>query len=90
MQSGVCCWVSYIKTASCVATAYTILYGSENAEFVGVPDEDGESEPPDCDPGVEVGSWAATAGGGNNGIESISDDVSTVMCLVVAGAFRYV
>jgi hypothetical protein len=26
---GVCCCVSYTRTASCVATAYTILYGNE-------------------------------------------------------------
>ena len=30
-HSGVCCCVSYTNTASCVATAYTILYGNANA-----------------------------------------------------------
>jgi hypothetical protein len=31
MQSGVCCWVSYRRTASSVAAAYIILYGRLNA-----------------------------------------------------------
>ena len=39
MQSGVCCCVSYRRTESSVATAYTILYGSENT-IVGPGDEE--------------------------------------------------
>lgn len=85
-----------MRTASCVATAYTIRYGNANAALEGVEVEleDESFIGVDGVPGVEVlagGSiCVVTAGGGSNGIASSEEDVSTVMFLVCTEFLRSV
>lgn len=95
---GVCCWVSYSKTESCVATAYTILYGSAKAAF-GPAVTDVVSEvvlrlrPIGSDEGGGGGGGSITegagdgleSGSGSDGIGSSGDEVSIVMCFVTGG-----
>ena len=85
MHSGVCCCVSYIKTESCVATAYTILYGNENAALIAAELE-GVVDPE----GAEVGASLSVfiAGGGKAVMFSSPEEVSTVICLVATADLR--
>lgn len=98
MHMGVCCWVSYSRIESCVATAYIILYGNANAAL-GPAVTDAVSEaalrlrPIGSEDGGGGGGGSITegagdgleSGSGSDGIGSSDDDVSIVMCLVVGG-----
>ena len=82
-QSGVCCWVSYTKTASCVATAYTILYGNaktgaglalagDSAFFETLVDDGGSID-------FSAEESAETTGSGRDANVSSPDEVSMVI-----------
>ena len=102
MQRGVVCWVSYKRTESCVATAYTIRYGRENVGFgpgvealVSVPADDLEDVPGFSGSGpADVGGGGGSmtvdvgleTGSGSAGMGSSDEDVSIVICLVAGGA----
>lgn len=85
-----------MKTESCVATAYTILYGSAKAAF-GPAEVDVVSEvvlrllPMGSEDGGGGGSMTDIAGdgfesgSGSDGIGSSDEEVSMVMCLVLGG-----
>ena len=101
MQIGVCCCVSYSKTESWVATAYTIRYRSAKAALgPGVCTPVSRLKPLDDD--IEPSAVADAGGGGgsmtedgagegldsgsgNDGIGSSADEVSIVMCFVTGG-----
>lgn len=89
--------MSYTKTASCVATAYTIRYGRANAG--GGPGLWGSASVTVLGEGADVASVkeevavkgggsikvvevCGTIGSGNSGISSLADEVSIVMWLV--------
>lgn len=79
-HSGVCCWVSYIRTESCVAIAYTIRYGSENKTVAALL-------PASVDISLAstgVGGPVSTTGGGRAAIVP-SEDVSMVKFSVSFG-----
>lgn len=88
--------MSYNRTESCVATAYTILYGSANAAF-GPAATDVVSEAAlelraigsaDGGGGGSITEGAGDgfeSGSGSDGIGSSADEVSIVMCFVVGG-----
>jgi hypothetical protein len=66
MQRGFCCCVSYMCTASAVATAYTIRYGRLNAEIGpggGLPDVAGSDS-------TGLGDAAARLGDGEGALVS--------------------
>ena len=85
-HSGVCCWVSYTKTASCVATAYTIRYGnaktgaglalagvsSPSAFFETLVDDGGSID-------FSAEESAETTGSGRDANVSSPDEVSMVI-----------
>jgi hypothetical protein len=90
--------VSYNRIESCVATAYTILYGSANAGFgpaVTEPVSEAElklraigSEDGGGGGGGSITDGAGDgleSGSGSDGIGSSADEVSIVMCFVVGG-----
>lgn len=93
-QIGVFCCVSYSRTESCVATAYTILYGKEKAglgpgvdAFVSTVKRLAAATSLD---GVGRGGGSITGAGeggldngsGRDGISSAAVDVSIAMVLV--------
>lgn len=101
---GVFCCVSYNRTASCVATAYTMRYARENAGL-GPGVDASVSTLPDFDPLVvseaavlgggggsitEVAGDGFATGSGSEGSGSSDDDVSIVMCFVEGGDWRRV
>lgn len=104
-QIGVFCCVSYKSTESCVATAYTMRYPSENAGFGpgiaalvstvrGLEVAGDASGPADVGGGggsmTGAGDEGLESGSGSDGMSSSAEDVSIVMCFVGGALFRNV
>lgn len=97
MQMGVCCCVSYSRTESCVATAYTIRYGKEKTGLGAVDVSRFRALEVDVFVSPEAGGGgggsmteeaagdALVNGSGREGIGSSGDEVSMVMCFVTGG-----
>lgn len=94
-HNGVVCCVSYTNTASWVATAYIIRYGSAKAE-AGPLSSSGAGDDVGLEPSTLCEVWCASCGGsmkvegcsvfrvgttdsGNNGISSPAEAVSIVI-----------